>query len=68
MIMKLTSMDRIGVIERRFEIMTIAKFRDKTGMKKAMKVQDKIRKKTKGGISLTKEIRKWRDTRYAPSS
>jgi hypothetical protein len=62
------SMDRISVIERRFEIMTVAKLRDKTGMKNAMKIQDWIRKRTKGGISLTREIRKWRDLRYASSS
>lgn len=64
----LKSIDEIKVIQRRFEMITVARYRNKSRIKKAVKIQDKIREKTKGGISLTKRIRKWRDMRYAPSS
>ena len=55
--------NQIGLktIIRRFEYGMVYKLRDSDKMKKAMKVQDEIRKKTKGGSSSTKEIRKWRD-------
>jgi len=35
----------------------------KSKIKQAMDVQDKIRKKTKGGKTLSEEIRYWRDKR-----
>lgn len=60
---QLQDLNRLGVIERRFEILALARFRDKTKIREAIKVQDKIRKKTKGGVNLTQEIRKWRDKR-----
>jgi hypothetical protein len=47
----------------RFEYSVLYKLKDKGRIENAMKMQDEIRKKTKGGISLTKEIRKWRETR-----
>jgi hypothetical protein len=65
---QLQDTDRIRIIEKRFELITVAKYRDKTKIKKAMKIQDKIREGTKGVTGLTEEIRKWRDLRYAPSS
>ncbi len=52
---------------KRFELITVARFRDKAKIKRAMETQDKIREKTKGDKSLTEEIRKWRDARYGPS-
>jgi len=65
---QLEDTDRMRIIEKRFELITVAKYRDKTKIKKAMKIQDRIRKGTKGITGLTEEIRKWRDLRYAPSS
>ncbi len=50
-------------IVHRFEYVTVHRLKDKTRMERAMKVQDEIRKKTKSGINLTEEIRKWRDKR-----
>lgn len=47
----------------RFEYATVHRLKDKTRMENAMRTQDRIRKKTKGGINLTEEIRKWRDKR-----
>ncbi len=65
----LRNADRIGVVLRRFELITVARYRDKSKMKKAAETMDKVREKTKGkGISMTKIIRKWRDTRYGSSS
>jgi hypothetical protein len=65
---QLQDTDRMRIIEKRFELITVARYRDKTRMKRAMKIQDKIRKRTKGVTGLTEEIRKWRDLRYASSS
>lgn len=62
-----TTLDDIRLIQRRFELITVARYRDKTKIKKAMIMQDRIREKTKGGKNLTGEIRKWRDARYGPS-
>lgn len=59
--------DNIGLMQRRFELITVARYRDKSKVKRAMEVQDKLRKKSKGWDS-TKEIRKWRNARYASSS
>jgi len=47
----------------RFEYSILYRMKDKSRIANAMKIQDEIRKKTKGGINLTKEIRKWRETR-----
>jgi len=65
---QLQDIDNMRIIEKRFEVITVARFRDKTKIKKAMKIQDEIRKKTRGVTGLTEEIRKWRDLRHAPSS
>lgn len=65
----LKDVDRIGLIQRRFELITVARYRDKSRMRKASAAIDKIRKRTKGkDISMTEIVRKWRDTRYGPSS
>ncbi len=45
----------------RFEHAVVYRLKDKTRIKEAMELQDKIRSLTKGGVNLTKEIRKWRD-------
>lgn len=65
----LKDVDRIRLIQRRFELITVARYRDKSRMRKASTAIDKIRERTKGkGISMTEIVRKWRDTRYGPSS
>lgn len=60
-------LDNMKMIAQRFQLITVARYRDKTKIKKAMATQDQIREKTKGGKNLTEEIRKWRDSRYGPS-
>ncbi len=40
--------DTLEVIERRLEILTCARLRDKSRIKHALLVQDKLRSKTKG--------------------
>jgi hypothetical protein len=65
----LKELDNISVIQRRFELITVARYRDKNKMKKASEEIDKIRAKVKvGGKSTTEILREWRDRRYGPSS
>jgi hypothetical protein len=65
----LKELDNISVIQRRFELITVARYRDKNKMKKASEEIDKIRAKVKVGEKSTTEIlREWRDRRYGPSS
>jgi len=65
----LKNVDEIRLIKRRFELITVARYRDKNKIMKAAKAIDKIREKTKGkGISMMKIVRKWRDERYGHSS
>lgn len=47
----------------RFEYSVLYRLKDKTRIERAMAIQDKIRGQIRGGINLTKEIRKWRDVR-----
>jgi hypothetical protein len=48
--------------------MTIARYRDRTKMKKASEEIDRIRTKIKpSGRSTTEILREWRDKRYGPS-
>lgn len=57
------------IIQKRFELITLARLRDKTKIKKAMEIQDELRKKTKGiKWNSTEELRKWRDAKYASGS
>jgi hypothetical protein len=55
-------MDTLGIIEKRLEILIGARLRDKTRIKNAISVQDKLRRKSKAW-SGTEEIRKWRNLR-----
>lgn len=48
---------------KRFEYAVLYRVKDENRIAKAMKLQDEIRNKTKGGTDITKEIRKWRDAR-----
>jgi hypothetical protein len=60
--------DEIRLIQKRFELMTIARYRDRTRMKKASEEIDRIRMKIKpSGRSTTEILREWRDKRYGPS-
>jgi hypothetical protein len=65
----LKEFDELKIIQKRFELMTLARLRDKTKIKKAMEIQDELRKKTKGiKWNSTEELRKWRDAKYASGS
>ncbi|TFH42849.1 MAG: hypothetical protein E4G94_05655 [ANME-2 cluster archaeon] len=55
-------MDTLAIIERRLEILTGARLRDKSRIKNAISVQDKLRCKSKAW-SGAEEIRKWRNLR-----
>jgi len=55
-------MDKIDVIEKRWEIIRGARLRDRTRIENAISTQDRLREKSKGWNG-TKEIRKWRDSR-----
>jgi len=65
----LKEFDELKIIQKRFELITLARLRDKTKIKKAMEIQDELRKKTRGiKWNSTEELRKWRDAKYASSS
>jgi hypothetical protein len=65
----LKEFDELKIIQKRFELITLARLRDKTKIKKAMEIQDELRKKTKGiKWNSTEELRKWRDAKYASGS
>jgi hypothetical protein len=65
----LKDLDEVKLIRRRFELITVARYRDKNKMRKASEEIDRIRAKVKvGGKSTTEILREWRDRRYGPSS
>jgi len=66
----LKDFDEIKLIQRRFELITVARYRDKNKIKRASEAIDRIREKVKnrGKVSMTEIVRKWRDKRYATSS
>lgn len=55
-------MDTLEIVERRLEVLICARLRDKSQIKHAISVQDRLRSKSIGW-SGAEEIRKWRDTR-----
>ena len=54
---------RTGVSMKLFDYGIVYKTKKNDKILKAAKTQDKIRKRTRGGKSLSEEIRHWRDTR-----
>lgn len=55
-------MDTLEIVERRLEVLICARLRDKSQIKHAISVQDRLRSKSIGW-SGAEEIRKWRDLR-----
>ncbi len=55
-------MDTLELVERRLEVLTCARLRDKSQIKHAISVQDRLRSKSTGWQGA-EEIRKWRDMR-----
>jgi len=55
-------MDTLEVMEKRLELLTCARLRDKRQIKHAISVQDRLRGKSTGW-SGPEEIRKWRNLR-----
>lgn len=55
-------MDTLDVVERRLEVLVCARLRDKSQIKHAISVQDRLRSKSTGW-SGAEEIGKWRDLR-----
>jgi hypothetical protein len=54
--------DERTVIEKRLEVITGARLRDRSRIEKAISIQDRLREKSKGWNGA-KEIRKWRESR-----
>jgi hypothetical protein len=54
--------DTLEIIEKRLEILTCARLRDKDRIKQAVSVQDRLRSKSRAW-SGAEEIRKWRNLR-----
>jgi hypothetical protein len=64
----LKEFDELKIIQKRFELITVAKFRDRAKIRRASEEIDKIRKKVGvGGKSTTEILREWRD-KDVPSS
>ena len=64
----LENVDEIRLMQKRFELVTLARYRDKSRMKKAIEVQDELREKSKRiKWNSTKELRKWRNSIYGSS-
>jgi len=58
----LKEFDELKIIQKRFELITVAKFRDRAKIRRASEEIDKIRKKVGVGSKSTTEIlREWRD-------
>ena len=55
-------MDTLEMVERRLAVLICARLRDKSQIKHAISVQDRLRSKSMGWSGV-EEIRKWRDTR-----
>ena len=55
-------MDTLEIMEKRLEILTCARLRDKSQIKDAISVQDRLRDKSTVW-SGTEQIRKWRNLR-----
>ena len=65
---KLNEHMRFDAIISRYEYGVMYRLRNKEKLDRAMKIQDSIRKSSRAKKSLTKEIRKWRNMRYAARS
>jgi len=66
----LSYLDEIELIRKRFELMVIAKYRDKDRIRKASEAIDRIRKKIGSkntDISMTEIVRKLRDEKNVTS-
>jgi hypothetical protein len=64
----LKEFDELKIIQKRFELITVAKFMDRAKIRRASEEIDKIRKKVGvGGKSTTEILRGWRD-KDVPSS
>jgi hypothetical protein len=58
----LKEFDELKIIQKRFELIAVAKFRDRAKIRRASEEIDKIRKKVGvGGKSTTEILREWRD-------
>ncbi len=55
-------MDTLEMVERRLAVLICARLRDRSQIKHAISVQDRLRSKSMGWSGV-EEIRKWRDTR-----
>lgn len=58
--------DFVKLMGKSLELITVAMSRNKARMKKAIELQDKLRRKSKGW-NATEALREWRDTRHGTS-
>lgn len=53
--------DDISIVQKRLEILWSTRFTDRTEVEEAVRIQERLSKKSPDGWSGTEEIRKWRD-------
>jgi len=58
-----SQLDDIFIVQKRLEILWSARLRNKTKSKEAVKIQDRLSKKSSKDWSGAEEIRKWREKR-----
>lgn len=51
----------ISIVQKRLEILWSTRFTDRTEVEEAVRIQERLSKKSPDGWSGTEEIRKWRD-------
>jgi hypothetical protein len=51
----------ISIVQKRLEILWSTRFTDGTEVEEAVRIQEKLSKKSPDGWSGTEEIRRWRD-------
>jgi hypothetical protein len=51
----------ISIVQKRLEILWSTRFTDRTEVEEAVRIQERLSKKSPDGWSGTEEIRRWRD-------
>ena len=56
----------ISIVQKRLEILWSTRFTDRTEVEEAVRIQERLSKKSPDGWSGTEEIRRWRDRGARP--
>jgi len=54
-------LEDISIVQKRLEILWSTRFKDRTGVEEAIRIQERLSKKSAEGWSGAKETRKWRE-------